>query len=292
MGRPQPPLGEAVQPPASLRPWLVTAGVLHAVVVGALWAAGARKAPEPEEIPLEVSLGLDTQDAPSLAQGAQAEAALEATRSEQSLPQLPKHIEVEAPTPPEETAPSPAEGHAVVPAEPPAAPRAGAQTMSAEELRRRAQRERLARGKQEVAGATAPKPAGKKAGGGGGKDLLSVIPEAPGALGPSGSLQGNQDQGVLGTYMALVNRHASRFWSLTELHDFHPGLKAAITFRIDVFGHILDPRIERSSGDVRFDQEALAAAMRADPFPGPPPVARGSRLVLNYQPRGLGEEIP
>src|SRR5207248_501863 len=46
---------------------------------------------------------------------------------------------------------------------------------------------------------------------------------------------------------------------------------ARLAFRIDRRGHLLSSRIAQSSGSAALDQETLALAHRAQPFPAPPP---------------------
>ena len=55
---------------------------------------------------------------------------------------------------------------------------------------------------------------------------------------------------------------------------------ALIYFEMDREGHVLQARLERSSGHHRLDDEALALLARADPLPVPPDDIEGERIKL------------
>jgi TonB family protein len=61
----------------------------------------------------------------------------------------------------------------------------------------------------------------------------------------------------------------------------------AVNFEIDRRGHLLSSRVTRSSGDVAFDEAALAMLKRADPLPPPPPAVADNGLsfdmVVNFK---------
>lgn len=56
--------------------------------------------------------------------------------------------------------------------------------------------------------------------------------------------------------------------------------EVAIFFSIDRRGHVLDYRVQRSSGQTIFDDAALAMMKRADPVPPPPPVIADEGLTF------------
>lgn len=56
--------------------------------------------------------------------------------------------------------------------------------------------------------------------------------------------------------------------------------EVAIFFSIDRRGHVLDFRVQRSSGQTLFDDAALAMMKRADPVPPPPPVVADDGLTF------------
>lgn len=96
-----------------------------------------------------------------------------------------------------------------------------------------------------------------------------AIPEGPRSVAP-----------VIGT--GETTNRARATWQKEliahlDKHKRYPAerqLKAAeisIRFTLDRLGHVLETTIEKSSGDVAFDQAALAMVKRSDPVPAPPP---------------------
>jgi protein TonB len=57
---------------------------------------------------------------------------------------------------------------------------------------------------------------------------------------------------------------------------------AAITFRIDSNGRVIESRIIKSSGSSDLDQELLAMVARAQPLPKPPPDAKPADLEITF----------
>lgn len=53
-----------------------------------------------------------------------------------------------------------------------------------------------------------------------------------------------------------------------------------VRFSMDRDGHVLVARIEKSAGDEKLDQQALAALLRAQPLPAPPAEVPGNSLDL------------
>jgi TonB family protein len=63
-------------------------------------------------------------------------------------------------------------------------------------------------------------------------------------------------------------------------------LKVVIRLRVDRSGRVSDVRVEKSSGDTKFDVSAVQAVRRASPFPPVPDSAQSSlvgdvRMVLD-----------
>lgn len=70
-------------------------------------------------------------------------------------------------------------------------------------------------------------------------------------------------------YFSQLQQHVRRFWVIPE--GFNPkGLKAVIRVKIDPEGRMLSAQIEQSSGNRIFDNSALQAVKRAEPYPPPP----------------------
>jgi protein TonB len=54
----------------------------------------------------------------------------------------------------------------------------------------------------------------------------------------------------------------------------------AIRFVLDGKGHVVESKVEKSSGDAVIDQAALAMMRRADPLPLPPQSFAGKELTF------------
>lgn len=58
-------------------------------------------------------------------------------------------------------------------------------------------------------------------------------------------------------------------------------LDVEVKFEIDRLGHLLSSAVTHSSGDIAFDEAALAMLKRADPMPPPPPAVADNGLSFN-----------
>jgi len=83
-------------------------------------------------------------------------------------------------------------------------------------------------------------------------------------------------------YFSQLQQHVRRFWVIPE--GFNPeGLKAVIRVKIDPEGRMLSAQIEQSSGNRIFDNSALQAVKRAEPYP-PPPEKKTLEVGLVFRP--------
>jgi TonB family protein len=71
-------------------------------------------------------------------------------------------------------------------------------------------------------------------------------------------------------YLGEVRNHMHQHFDLPEwMHDAN--LKALVLVYLDTSGLVTRRILERSSGDVRFDEYVLSSVDQASPFPKPPP---------------------
>ena len=68
-------------------------------------------------------------------------------------------------------------------------------------------------------------------------------------------------------YLNQVERRIMAAWSLPATSH---GVKVVLRMNLDVSGRVSDVRVEKSSGDEKFDASAIQAVRRASPFPPPP----------------------
>jgi periplasmic protein TonB len=103
-----------------------------------------------------------------------------------------------------------------------------------------------------------------------------AIPEGPRSVAP-----------VLGTGDAVRRQRAAWTKELIAHLDRHKRYPAqreqktaeiVISFVLDRTGHVLSTSIAKGSGDIAFDQAALAMVRRSDPVPQPPPLVADEGL--------------
>lgn len=83
-------------------------------------------------------------------------------------------------------------------------------------------------------------------------------------------------------YFHQLQQHIRRFWVIPE--GLNPeGLKTVIRVKIDPEGRVLLVQIEQSSGNRIFDNSALQALRRAEPYP-PPPEKKTLEVGLVFKP--------
>jgi protein TonB len=98
----------------------------------------------------------------------------------------------------------------------------------------------------------------------------------------SGVGRGRSDRNV--NYPGIVHAHLVRH-KQTPQSDPGRGV-ATVQFLIDSGGRVTSVRLVRSSGVAAFDQEIVAMARRASPFPAPPPGAnRDFTVSVNFERR-------
>jgi len=86
----------------------------------------------------------------------------------------------------------------------------------------------------------------------------------------------------LDIYFHQLQQHVRRFWVIPE--GFNPeGLKTVIKVKIDPEGRVLLAQIEQGSGNRIFDNSALQAVKRAEPYP-PPPEKKTLEVGLVFKP--------
>ena len=86
-------------------------------------------------------------------------------------------------------------------------------------------------------------------------------------------------------YLQTIVRKVSEKW-VPPTQAAEPGQRTLVLFEIRRDGKISNPKIERSSGNVVYDQAALRAVMEASPFPELPKefTARILRVHLGFEP--------
>jgi len=86
-------------------------------------------------------------------------------------------------------------------------------------------------------------------------------------------------------YLQTIVRKVSEKW-VPPSQVAEPGQRTLVLFEIGRDGKIGNPKIERSSGNVLYDQAALRAVMEASPFPELPKefTARILRVHLGFEP--------
>jgi len=98
--------------------------------------------------------------------------------------------------------------------------------------------------------------------------------------GGGGHAMTRQEQSELNTYIAMLIN------ALREAHEPPPGvsdkLAVKITFDITAGGHILNPRITKSSGNADFDESALAAFRKVRSI-GPTPDGKADTWTLTFR---------
>lgn len=68
-------------------------------------------------------------------------------------------------------------------------------------------------------------------------------------------------------YLNQVERRITAVWSLPANSR---GVKVVLRMNLEKSGRVSDVRVEKSSGDEKFDRSAIHAVRRASPFPSPP----------------------
>ena len=82
------------------------------------------------------------------------------------------------------------------------------------------------------------------------------------------------DAGDAGAYLDQVESRIMAVWRLPENLD---GRKVILRMRLERSGRVSNVRVERSSGDKKFDASAIEAVRRAIPFP---PVPDSAKVIV------------
>jgi TonB family protein len=82
------------------------------------------------------------------------------------------------------------------------------------------------------------------------------------------------DAGDAGAYLDRVERRILAVWRLPEKLN---GRKVILRMHLERSGHVSNVRVEKSSGDKKFDDSAIEAVRTASPFP---PVPESARIVV------------
>ncbi len=115
------------------------------------------------------------------------------------------------------------------------------------------------------------------------------LPDMPDNLGPTGSLSGKKLAGSAAeAYKTAASVHMKRFWTLPDLYNFPRDLKAQAVVVVDLFGKIRSLEISESSGNRAFDSLILEQIKKAEPFPDLPAGAgRSQKLYMSFQPQSI-----
>ena len=95
------------------------------------------------------------------------------------------------------------------------------------------------------------------------------------------------EKGLLDDKKKLVAGWAKQINAWFERHKRYPKVekvkdaKVKIAFELDRSGNVLSAEIQKSSGDKRFDDEAVAMIHRASPLPQPPPAQADEGLKFS-----------
>jgi len=82
------------------------------------------------------------------------------------------------------------------------------------------------------------------------------------------------DAGDAGAYLDRVERRILAVWRLPEKLN---GRKVILRMHLERSGRVSNVRVEKSSGDKKFDDSAIEAVRTASPFP---PVPESARIVV------------
>jgi TonB family protein len=233
--------------------------------------------------------------------------AQEATKSAKILPQLPKQVEIEVPSPSKpldvpksdvplyEVKPTPVTSTRTPPPK-------NVKTITAEEALRRAEKEKRKVGEKDQNATEASKsvPDRRKAFGGLPADPTLLDPtqiDAPAAPAkpdtsalPSGSLSGSSHQSkVEDAYRQKALAYVRRFWITPEIQKFDPALEVTVLIEINSMGELIsEAQVVKSSGDSEFDEAATRILSKDNPFPELPKELYPSRVLrLRFTPKGI-----
>lgn len=70
-------------------------------------------------------------------------------------------------------------------------------------------------------------------------------------------------------YIGSLDAHIKNNWALPEWMVAQ-GLQAEVSIKIDKSGHVIERKITKKSGNTEFDNYALSAIEKSNPFPPPP----------------------
>ena len=270
-----------------------------------------------EEVPVEVSFGFGfeprrTETAPD---DKKTEAEVEALKTAEQLPQMAKNMAIEAPPPDAKSMPLPEPVKPVVvepvkketkvdntakaeavqknPLKIDRTPPPGVKTVSPEEYAKRLERENRKVGEKEQKGTRVDPDAGKNQA----KSEIppdpfaaKSIPDAPAGLGPAGSIDGQKvSLSARNDYAASATSHIRRYWQSSDFQNFELNLQVVVSFRVNAFGRILGKaKVEKSSGNSLFDDEALQAVEAAVPFPElPEELSPSMPMRMKFSPRDI-----
>jgi TonB family protein len=115
------------------------------------------------------------------------------------------------------------------------------------------------------------------------------IPNMPDALAPSGSLAGRKLAGsALEAYRTAALVHMKRNWNIPGVYSFSADIEAVAVVVVDLFGKIRSLEIDKSSGNVAFDEVVLKQIQAAEPFPDfPDDSARTQKIYMKFKPQSI-----
>jgi periplasmic protein TonB len=94
------------------------------------------------------------------------------------------------------------------------------------------------------------------------------------------------DAGDAGAYLDQVESRIMAVWKLPEKLD---GKKVIVRMRLERSGRVSNVRVEKSSGDKKFDASAIEAVRRAMPFP---PVPESAKVIVGDLHMVLDPTVP
>ena len=287
-------------------------GVIVGVIIGSQFISDYAPSKVLEE-PVEIAFGVEDPGAEkNKSEESPVKQDVEALKTAQQLPQLPKNIALDVPAPPapdqmplpEVPTPQPT----LAPATPPPklsetpppkvatakpidakTPPPGVKKMTIEELARRTERENRKVGEQETDGkvkgnekkATAPADLPKNP-----FESHSNLPTAPAALG-QGIAEGSFSASANKDYAASATGYMRRHWNLPDFAEYDQDIEVTLQFSINVFGKVVGKiSVKKSSGNPQFDLEAKKAIEAASPFPDlPQELSPNVTMTMRFSPK-------
>jgi colicin import membrane protein len=274
---------------------IAVSALAHLLVAVVDFGSFMRRTPIVEEWSMDVDLFADAMPgAPDKSALPDAEKAPEAKVSDRMLPQLPKQFAIKEAAPPEEKTftervddkEAPAKDEAketpkeeVTKAPPQPSPEEEKNRIDEAEARKRAVLEKLRREQK-----TAEKNKAEDAS----ADAKLAELAAKARERNSGAVAGLTSRSSFRTYQGLLYGAVRRNFQLPEAYNYAGReISAIFAVRVSERGDLIDIKMDQSSGDEVFDNEAMRALRASVPLPPPPRDLVGETILVQFSPRSL-----